>query len=165
MLVVTDSCWVSNKIFTKCFFIFRSSVPIMWARQCASCFKAASWPFTATQGHLLKVSSFSSSCLSWESNVFSNFCSTTNDSCGFASKNWEKWCERPFVLRGLKFIAISAAKHLTWWVQMNHRLFRLPPTHWLFTPDSPLCSSVFAGLVFLVWYRGKSFKYTQPCFV
>lgn len=127
MLVVTDSCWVSNKIFTKCFFIFRSSVPVMWARQCASCFKAVSWPFSVIQGHLLKVSSFSSSCFSWEPSAFSNFCSTTHDSCGFASKNWEKWCERPFVLRWIKFIAISAAKHLTWWVQMNHRLFRLPP--------------------------------------
>lgn len=40
-----------------------------------------------------------------------------------------------------------------------------PSSPCLFTPDSSLSSSVLAGWVFLVWYRGKSFKYTQLCFV
>lgn len=43
--------------------------------------------------------------------------------------------------------------------------FKLSPAHCPFIPDSSLCLSVFAGWVFLVWYKGKSLKYIQLCFV
>lgn len=33
-----------------------------------------------------------------QNKAFSNFCSTMNDSCGFALKNWESCCESPFLL-------------------------------------------------------------------
>lgn len=33
-----------------------------------------------------------------QNKAFSNFRSTMNDSCGFVLKNWESWCERPFLL-------------------------------------------------------------------
>lgn len=46
-----DSCYISNKIFTKCFFIFRSFIIITWARGFALLLKAASCPSTGIQTH------------------------------------------------------------------------------------------------------------------
>lgn len=161
--MVTDSCYISNKVFTKCFFIFRSSVIIMWARQSASCLKAASWPFNVTQGHLLK-SGPSSSCLSWESNVFSNFIPLWMIPVGLPQRIGRTG------VKGLLFCEMNQvhcyfSSQTPDNVSTNESDSPNSPAHCLFTPDSSLCSSPFAGWIFLVWYRGKSFKYTQLCFV
>lgn len=126
--MVTDSCYISNKVFTKCFFIFRSSVIIMWARQSASCLKAASWPFNVTQGHLLKSGPFPPAA--WAENPmyfptlfhYEWFLWVCLKELG--ELVWKAFCS----VRWIKFIAISAAKHLTMWVQMNQTLQTLQPT-------------------------------------
>lgn len=91
-------------------------------------FESSFLAFHCNSGTFAEVRSFSSSCLSWESNVFPTLfhyewllwvCLKE-----LGELVWKAFCS----VRWIKFIAISAAKHLTTWVQMNQTLQTLQPT-------------------------------------
>lgn len=153
-----DSCDVSNKIFTKCFFIFCSCDTITWPRCCAcSCEQLCVLSLQFV--HSLKY--FFPSCLLCRWNAFCNCCFIMNHTCGWPQRIKRRSIKGLLSYGGMKLLAIATARHLTIGLQYNWvTLSSQSPAHW-HSDFRPCCvhQSLLAFLVcisYLVHLWGRS---------